>query len=373
MLAYELKPEKGTICYVPAKYYEAYINKFGNINVTFRITPISIEQTVALGSDIQPIDLNESVSNAEGVVFSVTEGSELPAGITIENGVISGTPEALGDFTTTFDISKNDTVIGTADVKIHVEGAFCVEITGTYNEELEEELKNFVSGDEDVTFALAEGSELPADLTLENGSITGVPEAAGEFTTTLDLYKNGSSVGTLDLIFKIDKAMPEITVNLTNTSITIGDVLTEEDFEVVCDIPGSITWENSGQPLTEGENVIVWNFVPEDENYAETTGTIVLNIAAPEGNNDPSALTLIDIQYIFAYDLGFFNYEHTYSFTVEVTPGSDNGNGQISTNYSNNTSVNGNNCSQNGSITSIIPNCVNHLHSTISRLFSIFH
>ena len=335
--------------------------------------PISIEQTVALGSDIQSIDLNESVSNAEGVVFSVTEGSELPAGITFENGVISGTPEALGDFTTTFDISKNDTVIGTADVKIHVEGAFSAEITGTYNEGLEEELKNFVSGDEDVTFAVAEGSELPAGLTLENGSITGVPEAAGEFTTTLDLYKNGSSVGTLELTFKIDKAMPEITVDLNSTSISIGDVLTEENFDVVCDIPGSITWENSGQPLTEGENVIVWNFVPEDENYAETTGTIVLNIAAPEGNNDPSALTLIDIQYIFAYDLGFFNYEHTYSFTVEVTPGSDNGNGHISTNYSNNTSVNGNTCSQNGSITSIIPNCVNHLHSTISRLFSIFH
>lgn len=79
----DLMPNKGIICYVPEKYNEAYINLLSDLNVTFRIMPISILQTATFGSDIQAIDLNESISNVADAAFSVAAVSELPAGMTL--------------------------------------------------------------------------------------------------------------------------------------------------------------------------------------------------------------------------------------------------------------------------------------------------
>ena len=96
----DLKRNKGTICYVPAEYYSAYVEKFGDSNITFNVMPISIEENAIYDSAIESIDLNAQIPGNSGVSFSLSEGSSLPDGLTLTDGVISGTPEVIGDFTT---------------------------------------------------------------------------------------------------------------------------------------------------------------------------------------------------------------------------------------------------------------------------------
>ena len=130
----DLKRNKGTICYVPAEYYSAYVEKFGDSNITFNVMPISIEENAIYDSAIESIDLNAQIPGNSGVSFSLSEGSSLPDGLTLTDGVISGTPEVIGDFTTEFDICNNDSNIGKLECTFHIVKAE-PEVSVTLNKE----------------------------------------------------------------------------------------------------------------------------------------------------------------------------------------------------------------------------------------------
>ena len=130
----DLKPNKGTTCYVPAEYYSAYVEKFGNSNITFNVMPISIEENATYASVIESIDLNAQIPGNADVSFSLSEGSSLPDGLTLADGVISGTPEVTGDFTAEFDILIDDSNVGKLECTFHIAKAE-PEVSVTLNKE----------------------------------------------------------------------------------------------------------------------------------------------------------------------------------------------------------------------------------------------
>lgn len=227
--------------------------------------------------------------------------------------------------------------------------AIDAEMNGVYNEAIEEiELKGSVYDISAVNFEVSEGSSLPAGLDITNGVISGTPEAAGDFTTSFDLSVFNHDFGTLNYTFHIDKVDPVMSVKLKNDKITTKDVLTEKNFIVESSVSGTVTWENLGNELTEGEVVLTWIFTPDDEtNYNSVSGTITINVEAPEIEEEKS-FTLTNVQYGTTYDLSEHDCEHISGISIKfANQANSTTNGcvvlgnYVSTTLLNNVTVNG--------------------------------
>lgn len=180
-------------------------------------------------------------------------------------------------------------------------------------------LKDYVDNENAVRFELAEGSTLPDGLMLTDNMICGIPETSGDYTTTFNVYKNyyaSSHIGTFELTFHIAQATPEISVTLNKSGITTDDVLTEDDFTVESNVPGTVTWDGLGSPLSEGDSVLTWTFTPDDPNYAVATGEISFSVALPDITEETKTLTLTDLQYGVTYDLSEYDCDHICGVSV---------------------------------------------------------
>ncbi|MBR0483598.1 MAG: leucine-rich repeat domain-containing protein, partial [Oscillospiraceae bacterium] len=266
-----------TICYVPAKYYFAYVDNHGTevsdfymkAKVTFR--PIEAvpeaELTATYNSAVEEVALTDYVDvPAENISFVLTENSELPAGLTMnENFVISGTPKTAGNFTTTFDIYLHD-----------------------YDSDIET-------------------PEIPLD----------------DFDMTTDSSEDALYIGTLTLTSHIAKAEPEMHIKLKKSKVTSKDILSQDDFTVNSNVEGSVIWDNLGNALTEGETKLNWTFIPDDsEHYETVSGEIVVNVESPE--EEPQAFEAKrtfsvagGIQYGVTYDLSNYDFEHITGVSVK--------------------------------------------------------
>lgn len=127
---------------------------------------------------------------AGGYSFQITAGA-LPAGLTLNvtNGVVSGTPTEVGNFTVTVQVTAQDGDTETDDVVISIfpvlsitAGALPGGVTGTaYSQTLQA-----TGGDGEFVWSVAAGA-LPGGLSLDPGSgvISGTPTGAGTFDFTV--------------------------------------------------------------------------------------------------------------------------------------------------------------------------------------------
>ena len=147
-----------------------------------------------------------TAQGGSGVTYALQEGSELPAGLTLEGGLLVGVPEEAGSTTFSVVASAENYEDATAEFTVSMRGqteqsavAGTIEFGFTGTKELtscyagSEVYMDAVlsddaaaSNDNYVTFALAEDEEMPDGLTLyPNGTIAGTPEKKGSYTFTV--------------------------------------------------------------------------------------------------------------------------------------------------------------------------------------------
>ena len=158
--------------------------------------------------------------------FGVTNGA-LPAGMALNNGKLEGTPTVTGTYT--FTVTATDSAGPTAataskEFKLTV-GAAPLSITTTsplpnatvgttYSQ-------TFVAtgGTGAYTFAVADGSSLPSDLSLSNdGKLTGTPTADGTYTFTVTMTDSASPAVTASKAFSLTVNPGVYTLTLTPTA-----------------------------------------------------------------------------------------------------------------------------------------------------------
>ncbi|MBP5343074.1 glycoside hydrolase family 3 C-terminal domain-containing protein, partial [bacterium] len=162
------------------------LNNENGVRVTgFGATYSDLAQGTAANLSIA---IDPSMLNGETVTYAVTSGT-LPAGLSLNatTGAITGTPLAVANNTSvTISYTVAKYIIGTGTFRFTVASSFALgegedaASTGT-------EYTGTIAGLANASYALAEGSALPAGLTLANtGAITGTPTKSGTFNFTVN-------------------------------------------------------------------------------------------------------------------------------------------------------------------------------------------
>ena len=167
------------------------VNKNGIDMTAYSLDPVTAKQGDAVNVDIA-MDA-AALNGATEVSYTATN---LPAGLTISGTKISGTLSApAGEYKVTVTAVCDNFYKVNATLNITVGSGF------TYDQAVFDAAKqgeffegiissqNIVTGDDaykTVTYSVAEGSALPAGLSItENGIIEGTPEVSGDFTTEI--------------------------------------------------------------------------------------------------------------------------------------------------------------------------------------------
>ncbi|WP_288956896.1 inverse autotransporter beta domain-containing protein [uncultured Desulfovibrio sp.] len=159
--------------------------------------------------------------------FAVADGSSLPSGLLLSNnGTLTGTPTADGTYTFTVTVTDSASPAATASKEFSLTvGAAPLSITTT--SPLSSATKGlaysqtFVAtgGTGAYTFAVADGSSLPSDLSLSNdGKLTGTPTADGTYTFTVTMTDSASPAVTASKAFSLTVNPGVYTLTLTPTA-----------------------------------------------------------------------------------------------------------------------------------------------------------
>ena len=162
------------------------------------LSPVTWTEDAAITS----INLNNSVSGNETPTIAL-QGSTLPSGVTLSNGVISGTPTNPNqDRTVTFRATNS---AGTADttLAITIDAAgfaptisAIADMSADYNEAITA-ITVAVTGDPTPTVTVA---GLPTGVTYSSGQITGTPTVVGVHEVTITATNSiGTDTETFDL------------------------------------------------------------------------------------------------------------------------------------------------------------------------------
>ncbi len=185
--------------------------------------------TGSLPDAVQNTQYSTSVTASGGVLsytFSLTNGSVLPAGLTMNSaGVISGTPSVPGTTTFTVQVKDSSPTPQTVTATLSITVASNLQITTT-------SLQSGVVGNPysatvmatggvpSYTFSLASGSALPANLTISAaGVITGTPTATGTTTFTVQLQDSADPAQTTSAVLSITVTSG---LSITTTSLVNG-------------------------------------------------------------------------------------------------------------------------------------------------------
>ena len=195
---------------------------YGGVNTLYAVEGVDNDLNVATAEN--------TIAAGSAISYSLAAGSVLPAGMTIDDdGVLSGAPSEAGEYT--FTLNADEKLAAVREIaypyktaqktfKLKVYGADEIPnkvifeddniATIPYGFDYEQDIKSAVVFDangkltSDVTYALAEGSELPQGLKLENGVIKGVCVApAGKYFFTVRATAEGRTPQELDFIVSV--------------------------------------------------------------------------------------------------------------------------------------------------------------------------
>ncbi len=232
--------------------------EYGGINTLYAVEGVDNELSVATAE-------NTMAPDGE-IVYSLADGSELPEGMTVdENGALKGAPLQAGDYTFTLNADEKlekgsrvyyayKTEQKTFKLKVYEKTAIPDKVifeddsiaTIPYGFDYRQDIRSAVVFDSDgrlttdVTYTLAEGSELPRGLKLENGVISGKCVApAGKYFFTVKASAEGRVAQELDFIVSVrsfginyqPKTLEPFTVGKT-ANVSLADASSNAGFNV---------------------------------------------------------------------------------------------------------------------------------------------
>jgi len=172
----------------------------------------------------------DTATGSTDITYTLKSGNELPDGLSLVDGIISGTPTNIG--TTEFII-----IAQAPDAIAPVEATFTIEIVTVSLIFDDQSLNNgivgdpylesvdFATGSNVITYSLKSGSELPEGLSLEDGIISGSPTTAGtsSFTIIADAI---DAIEPVEATFTItvQELGTKVTLNYQSFPLTSGTI-----------------------------------------------------------------------------------------------------------------------------------------------------
>ena len=241
-----------------------------------------------------------------------TTADVLPGGLSLTNGVISGTPTAAGSTTVTITYTDNDGDTDTASFDFTVAAAADLmpvaptipDRTATVGTAFSYTLPLATSGDAPVT---ATADTLPAGLTLTSGAISGTPTATGTTTVTITYTDNDGDSDTASFDFVVSAAMAEVaTLFIVDSS---GDELWEVtdpsspgtsvlrgNFPGGLTVPTGISSHDGSLWIIDNTGDELWEVTdPSNPGAAVLRGDFPANLSSPRGITSHSgSLWIVD-------------------------------------------------------------------------------
>ncbi|WP_111977898.1 putative Ig domain-containing protein [Algibacillus agarilyticus] len=228
-------------------------------------------------------ELDVSDEDGDTLSYVIVDG---PDWLSVENGVLTGTPEQANVGSYTFTIAVSDgsaTVNETVTLVVDNINDAPVFTSDPINEVIEAEMYTynvnvFDEDGDDVNVTL---SNAPTWLSLTDSVLTGVPSDAevGSHEVTLTVSDSITSINQTFTLTVLDNGISGLTLSAPSditleangrlTSVDLGDAIVKDDKDI-----GLIATADNTGPFTVGEHVINWQ-VTDSDNFVETATQIV--------------------------------------------------------------------------------------------------
>jgi hypothetical protein len=179
---------------------------------TLSISPAAVAISPAtLPPGSRSVFYSQALSGSGGTApytFAVTAGS-LPAGLALgASGTLSGTPGAVGSYTFTVTSTDANASSGSRTYTLNINVATLDIVPGALGDAAAGLSYSVVfsatGGTAPYSYALNAGSSLPPGMSLaSNGSFTGTPSAAGQYTFTVKVTDGTAQTATRTYAFKV--------------------------------------------------------------------------------------------------------------------------------------------------------------------------
>ena len=204
-------------------------------------------------SAITDIDLNSMVAHEDSIAL---QSGTLPAGVTLSDGVLSGTPTDPSDDTTLTFRATNDAGTADATLAVTINGVVpswtsLASVTWTEDTAITSiDLRDSVTGNPTPTIALL-NSTLPDGVTLSNGVVSGTPTNPDQDRTVTFRATNSAGRADTTLSITIDSA-ETVPVWTALQSVTWTEGVAIRDIDLNDSVTGlptpSIALQNSTLP-----------------------------------------------------------------------------------------------------------------------------
>jgi Putative Ig domain len=192
-------------------------------STTARTRAVSIT-TRSLGNGTVGIAYSQTLqaTGGSGSYTWIISGGTLPIGLTMNAGVISGTPTSAGAFSFTIQVADNAGETTTDNLSINIQRVTPIISTATlpsgkvgiaYSQTL-----TATDGVSPYTWSITDGS-LPGGLTLNANVIAGTPTTSGSFTFTIQVTDSAGSTAKSSLSINIQSVPVITTTTLPNGEI----------------------------------------------------------------------------------------------------------------------------------------------------------
>ncbi len=149
----------------------------------------------------------------------------LPAGLSLNGAVISGTPTATGSFSIALSATNSTGQTGTATLSLTVNAAAAPVITSATTATTTVGQPFTYTITSNPTAASFGATGLPAGLSLSGAVISGTPTVSGSFSIALSATNSTGQTGTATLRLTVNAATPVIT-SATTAAATVGQPFT---------------------------------------------------------------------------------------------------------------------------------------------------
>jgi len=266
----------------------------------------SITFDIGSGPSVSPtnatytLDVNSSLATTAPTVTGGASpitwtSTALPAGLSLDsaNGVISGTPTAVGNYSVTLTATDHDGATGTQDVSINVNASPSITSTaGSYAVEVNTSLSTTAPTVSGGTGTLTwTSSALPAGLSLDsaNGVISGTATAVGNYSVTLTATDSDNEHAQQAQTIHVDpgpSVSPSSASYTTDTGATFSSTA-----PTVSGGTGPYTW--SSTPLPGGLSLDSTTGVISGTATTPGSYSVTLTVSDADSNTSDQSVTIV--------------------------------------------------------------------------------